>query len=896
MVSQVPGLKASGSGYPSQGGHVSQASGPGSPSPNPLDPTGPASVDSPRVHNVDHVQRPQEMPVEHSKEMPDALPLSNVPAARTAQRPDPSGNHLNGLPRLLFFIGAIFGQAAATGDQAVDCNEKFTRDGRVRFSAESNICTFGGLPNAPEVVRRAMETYQGVPDDFWVKGAFGPGSGWTPTVNASVCEEVGNSPELNPWNWNTSQWVQSSGLVTEEKAEECAWCLCHLLINGSGVSAEAEGPYGTSLDGRELGCGFEFNKTSPVIGTSSTDGVHVFDPNNEENTFPDIYLASMLSLLGAAGVFHNGYLSRNSKNRLESHIENFVKNFHGGLSGLHSLVRQVTDFGKDQTHQGRSLACHLVLTVAFGLMRYFDARNEGGHIEGSLDPLTVLMSFIEAPDEDGHIEGPLDPSTKNIAIIGGLPLMAHLLKQCSPFLKKNHNGNLLGKPNIAQLEKTFERLSWKIDDGQATVNDPTILNRRDIKDQITQTLRNLKKDFDDKTFIDNPGRCDKLLSSVYAMGPELLSLVFAWAVSTLKENDSESVLLAALGYIVLNISIQKLGSNCPFYGSVDSQAAIKALKKLEGYLSRALAVPESPAAQNGTPATPLANPADLEAGAANRGKCEQISRVAIAMGSHIVSSRGNCEQISPVVIAMGTQIVSMVGLVLLQNTDNDWGKKQEVVAFYVFLSAAVSVAALRCAFGSVRSPSALQPQENMGGVDAGGQDGTTILGNPTASRSADLEAGAANAQSDPRQQGGLQASDASSGLVRSPAALQPQENMGGVDAGGQDGPSPTIFGNPAGLLSENDPRQQGGLQASDASSGLVRSPAALQPQENMGGVDAGGQDGPSPTIFGNPAGLLSENAANAQSGSTGFPLENDPRQQRGSQAPAASSNDVPFEL
>ena len=64
----------------------------------------------------------------------------------------------------------------------------------------------------------------------------------------------------------------------------------------------------------------------------------------------------------------------------------------------------------------------------------------------------------------------------------------------------------------------------------------------------------------------------------------------------------------------------------------------------------------------------------------------------------------------------------------------------------------------------------------------------------------------------------------------------------------------------------------------------------------MGGVDAGGQDGPSPTIFGNPAGLLSENAANAQSGSTGFPLENDPRQQRGSQAPAASSNDVPFEL
>jgi len=200
-------------------------------------------------------------------------PRSSRVGARPCRSARSVGDRLFTLAFRLLALSTVVGGAEAVAD---GCNELFTRDGLVRFDSASNICTRGGLPNAPGGVLRAMQTFQSVPTNLWSEDAFGSGSGWFPTVIASVCEAVGNSSALNPETWNPAQWVQSGTLITPKKAQECAWALCHLLINGSGVSAGAVGYSGTSLDGRYYGCGLDFiNASYPVNGSSSSDSVPV---------------------------------------------------------------------------------------------------------------------------------------------------------------------------------------------------------------------------------------------------------------------------------------------------------------------------------------------------------------------------------------------------------------------------------------------------------------------------------------------------------------------------------------------------------------------------------------------------------------------------------------------
>ena len=194
-------------------------------------------------------------------------------SSRVGTRLCRSASSVGGSLTGLLSFSALARVAHAAADR---CNELFTRDGLVRFDSASNICTRGGLPNAPGGVLRAMQTFQSVPTNLWSEDAFGSGSGWFPTVIASVCEAVGNSSALNPETWNPAQWIQSGTLITPKKAQECAWALCHLLINGSGVSAGAVGYSGTSLDGRYYGCGLDFiNASYPVNGSSSSDSVPV---------------------------------------------------------------------------------------------------------------------------------------------------------------------------------------------------------------------------------------------------------------------------------------------------------------------------------------------------------------------------------------------------------------------------------------------------------------------------------------------------------------------------------------------------------------------------------------------------------------------------------------------
>lgn len=541
-----------------------------------------SSVDSPRGEDVDNGQRSQVMLVEPSKETPDAsLPSSSVPLARTARRPHSSGNQPTRLLLpLLYIVGAIIGQAVASEDQAVDCKAPNDLRSFVGYPGTVDLDHYLGLP---ENLNELLALIQSISEDKW-NYTEGRGSMYTAQLSDEECEGIPKSISSQELQ-NHDTWVHLSPSHPDYSkaqifSENIAFLFCLVL--------------------EECGYKFEIGKVTTTSQKVINSNEPTPDPNNKENIDSKIYLAGMLSLLGVAGVVHNGYLSHTAKNRLDLHLSKFVTDLHSILVDFSVLGTQAKVFGEDQTHQRRFLAYHLALTVAFGVMRYFDSR-----------------------DEDGHVEVQLDPSTKNIAIIGGLPLIAHLFKEFSSFLNNNHNGNLLGKPNTAQLDKILERLGRKIQRGQDILTNPLQRNKDAIEDQITQTIKDLKQEINLKTFIDNPGRCEKLLSSVGTMVPELFSLVSAWAVSTTSENNSLSVFLAALGYIVSNISIQKMGSKYPFYGSVDSQAAIKALKKLEGVLSNALkaqtAAPRDGDDGSGAASSTDPAPAPPETGATDNG-------------------------------------------------------------------------------------------------------------------------------------------------------------------------------------------------------------------------------------------------------------------------------------